>query len=97
MEPAIRQFIKKYPKLKGYRFNGIDSNERVANLANLEKNFKESEVVSPKTLIEKRIIRRIKGRVPKVKILGTGELKKKLVFEKCTFSKTAQKKLDNIK
>jgi len=44
-------------------------------------------------LIERGIIRKIKGRIPQVKILGKGELKKKLTIEDCQVSKAAKEKI----
>lgn len=90
--PVIRSLIKKYPKLRGYRTQRVEKNLVVVNLADLEKHFKESEVINPQALLKKGLIRRIKGRIPKVKILGQGELTKKLKIENCQFSKTAEKK-----
>jgi len=95
--PVIREFIKKYPKLKGYRFNPISDNKAVVNIGVLDKFFKQGSTVSPKTLLENKLIRRIKGRVPKVKILGKGELTKKLIFEGCEMSKSAKEKIENVK
>jgi len=97
MEPAIRQFIKKYPKLRGYRFNGNKGNLAVVNLADIENKFKKDEVVSPSSLLEKKLIRRIKGRIPQVKILAGGEMKSKFNFENCAFSKTAEEKIKKTK
>jgi len=94
MVPAIRELIKKYPKLRGYRTQKSNSNIAVVNLADISKKFKESEVVNPKTLLEKGLIRRIKGRVPKVKILAKGKLDKKIKIENCKFSKKAE---ENVK
>lgn len=89
-EPIIREFIKRYPKLRGYRSEKMPKNTAVINLQDIEKAFEDSEMVNPNTLVEKRLVRRIRGKVPVIKILGKGELKKKLVFEKCAFSKTAK-------
>lgn len=94
--PEIRDLIKKFPKLKGYRTNKQDE-VAVVNIGVVDKSFKEGETVSPLTLVEKRLVRRIKGKTPKVKILGNGEIKKKLKFEKCEFSKSAKEKIDNVK
>lgn len=92
--PVIRELIKKYPKLRGYRFKGRDKNLAIVNIGDLDKKFKESEVVNPKALLERKLIRRIKGKTPKVKILGRGELKKKLTIENCELSKSAKEKIE---
>ncbi len=92
-QPVVRELIKRYPKLRGYRQGTLDSYETKVNLALLEKNFKTGEKITPQALIKKRIIRKIKGRVPQVKILGKGELKKKLIIEGCAVSEGAREKL----
>jgi large subunit ribosomal protein L15 len=92
--PIIRQLIKRYPKLRGYKFKSKRAKPEVINLEILEKKFRDSEIVTPKVLLEKRLIRRIKGRVPQVKILSKGKLSKKLSFEKCQVSKQAKEKIE---
>lgn len=101
IRPAIRDFIEKIPKIKGvpssrYKKQGVKQVGivyRIVNLDILEKKFKDGEVVSPKTLLQKRLVRRIKGREPKVKILGKGELKKELKFEGVVMSKSVRSKV----
>jgi len=97
LRPEIRDFIKKIPKKRGYRFKAIKSKPEIINLRDLEKYFNEEDVVSPEILLEKGLISRIKGRVPEVKILGSGELKKKLKIEGCKMSKSAEKILGTKK
>ena len=92
-QPMIREVIKKYPKLKGYRQKVRRRIQVEINTAILEEKFKSGEEINPKVLIERRIIRKIKGRVPQVKILGKGELKKKLIVENCKVSKAAKEKI----
>ena len=90
MVPVIREIIKRYPKLKGYRREAMPFSLAVVNLDVLEEKYKEGDVVSPASLIEKGIVRMIRGKTPKVKILGDGKLSKKLVFENLNFSKSAK-------
>jgi len=94
--PVIRQTIKKYPKLRGYRFKGRPKSLVVVNLGSLDEKFDDSETVNPKSLLAKGLVRRIKGRTPQVKILGKGELTKKLVIEGCELSKTAKEKIEKV-
>ncbi len=61
----------------------------IVNLKQIEERFADGEVVSPTTLKEKNLI---KGRGP-VKILGDGNLTKKVTFEGVVFSKKAQEKI----
>ncbi len=92
--PVIRELIKRYPKLRGYRFKGQEKNLVVINIGVLEKRFENSEVITPKVLLNRKLIRRIKGKMPKVKILGKGELTKKLIIENCEVSKSAKEKIE---
>ncbi len=95
LKPIIREIIKKYPKLRGYKFKA-KKEFAIVNLDTLERKFNEGEKVTPEILVEKRIIRKIGGKVPKVKILGRGELKKKLEFERCLCSKKAREKIEKV-
>lgn len=90
MEPIIRVIVKKYPKLRGYSFKAKKNSVCVINIGLINEKFEDGATVNPQFLIEKRIVRRIEGRIPKIKILGKGELKKKLIFENCLFSKKAR-------
>ena len=94
MEPIVRALIKRYPKLRGYRSFSIKKDFAVVNLEVLEKNTKDGETINPENLVVKGIIRNIKGRTPKVKILGTGKITKKLVIENCKTSKTAKEAIE---
>lgn len=94
MKPSIREIIKKYPKLRGYKFKKFFSGSAIVNLETLEKDFDSKETVNPQILLEKGLIRRIKGKMPKVKILGNGEIKKALIIENCAVSKQAKEKVE---
>lgn len=96
---AILDFIGKIPKLRGvkasrYKKQGVKQYKiiyEVVNLDVLDKNFKDGEVVSAQALLEKKLVRRINGRTPNIKILGRGELTKKLVFTGVKMSKKVKK------
>lgn len=94
MEPIIRSLIKRYPKLKGYRSFAISKNLVVVNIGVLEKNSKEGDVINPENLLKNGIVSNIKGKTPKVKILGTGKLTKKIIVENCKVSKTAKEAIE---
>ena len=96
MVPMIREIIKRYPKLRGYRYSGQAKNLVVLDLSVLEKNFETGQVVSPESLRKLEIIRNIKGRVPGIKILGSGELKKSLNIERCKVSKSAKQIIEKL-
>lgn len=94
LQPSIREIIKRYPKLKGYRFKSKGRFTVAINLAVLEKKFADGEKVTPQILLKKQIIGKIKGRMPEVKILGKGELTKKFIIEGCLVSKGAREKIE---
>jgi large subunit ribosomal protein L15 len=100
MRPEMREIIKKLPKLRGHGKNRADSvnAERVLptviNVAALEATFKAGDAVSPKTLVASGLIKTRRGKAPAVKLLGTGELKKKLTVTDCTVSKAAKEKIE---
>ena len=91
--PAEREILKKIPKLRGYKFKSFREQPFVVNLEDIENKFSNGDTVSPQTLLKARLVRRSRGRLPRVKILGRGELKKKLIFKDVLFSKNAQEKL----
>lgn len=94
MVPIIRELIKRYPKLKGYRSFAMTDFSAVVNLKTLEKLSKPGDIISPENLIKSGIVSKIKGKAPEVKILGSGELTKKLIFENCKVSESARKAIE---
>jgi len=94
-KPIIRDLIKRYPKLRGYKFRlGKKPEVEIVNLNVLEKKFKENETICPASLVERKIIDKTGGKMPKVKILGKGKITKKLVIENCFLSKKAKEKIE---
>lgn len=89
--PEERDTLKKIPKLRGYKFRPYRSRPAIVNLKDLAV-FGEGATISPEALREAGLIRRVKGRTPQVKILGTGELKSKFVFKDVLFSVAAAEK-----
>ncbi|QGJ71260.1 LSU ribosomal protein L15P [Planctomycetales bacterium 10988] len=64
---------------------------KAINLSLLEDRFEAGEVVSVETLREKGVV---KGRFDLLKVLGEGELTKKLTVKAHRFSKSAQEKIE---
>jgi len=64
----------------------------VINLSDLNI-FSNGDVITPELLLERGVVESIKRGV---KVLGDGELTKKLTFERMMFSESAQKKLDIV-
>ncbi|MEK7537130.1 MAG: 50S ribosomal protein L15 [Patescibacteria group bacterium] len=65
----------------------------IVNLRDLERNFSEGEMVSPETLMEKRLVKKVKHGV---KILGKGELRKKLIFKGIKMSKSVKERIARV-
>ncbi len=94
LQPIIRQLIKRYPKKRGYRFKGFKPKPEVVNVGLLEKKFPEKAKINPEILLKNHLVRRIEGKVPKVKILGKGKITKALIIENCSLSKKAEEKIE---
>lgn len=98
--PEMRDIIKRIPKLRGHGKNRARTvnNERIlatpVNLKIIEAVFAAGDTVSPATLMAKGIISTKKGKVPQVKILGTGEITKKITLSGCVFSASVKTKIE---
>jgi large subunit ribosomal protein L15 len=84
IRPEFRDMIAKIPKLRGHgkhRAEGVIGNRQkaaVVDIGSVEKVFSSGESVTLTTLVEKKLIRMRGGKMPLVKILGTGTVSKKL-------------------
>jgi large subunit ribosomal protein L15 len=97
LRPEMRDIIKKYPKLRGRGKNTNKSFEvksAPVNLSLIELHFKDGGVVTPEVLLSKKLISRFGGRIPKVKILGTGKVTAKVDVSGCLFSESAKKAIE---
>ncbi len=95
--PVIRELIKKHHKLRGYRNKSKLKNQKpkiIINLGKLENKFKAGEIVNPVSLIKRGLAFRIKGKIPEVKILARGEIRKRLIIKGCELSESAKKEID---
>lgn len=87
----MKDIIKKIPKMRGRGKNSNKSiNEKAVavNLKAIEASFAAGETVNATTLREKGVIKG--SRNATIKVLGTGELSKKLSFEGVIVSVSAQ-------
>lgn len=90
LRPELRDIIKKFPKHRGYNFKAFAVKPTPVNLAALELAFTAGDAVTPLILLSKKVVSKIGGRTPKVKILGTGKITKKVTVSGCLFSLTAK-------
>ena len=97
--PEMRDIIKKLPKLRGYgtnRAKTVNADKvlpTVINVSALEQ-LEAGTAVNPKSLVAMGLVNARRKKAPAVKILGTGELSKKLVVTDCVVSKTAKAKIE---
>ena len=85
--PEWRDFIKRMPKLRGYSFQSISgvNNPIIAiNLDLINAAFKDGATVKPSTLYRAGVMDQYKGKNQNVKILGNGDIKKKVIVVGCT-------------
>jgi len=95
LRPELRDIIKKLPKRRGYRFNIIPGSKvAVVNVGSLENVFSSGETVTREALVEKKLVRRVSGKIPAIKILGMGTLTTPLVIKSMTISVSAKEKIE---
>jgi large subunit ribosomal protein L15 len=91
--PQMRDIIKKIPKLRGYRFASPNKKAAPVNL-NALAIFAAGTTITPEALFEKKLVRKVGGVIPAIKILGTGNIAIKLSFVKCSVSDAARAKIE---
>lgn len=94
MKPLIRELLKRYPKVRGYRAQIKKSVVRIIRLDALERAYEAQGRVTPETLHERGLISLAKGRVPAVKVLATGSVSKPLNVQGCLVSAKAKEVIE---
>jgi|SRR3989344_1970204 len=95
--PEVREQLKKIPKLRGrgiHALRSIGDKPMVINLASLEAAFSSGDTISPTLLLERGVLNARKGALPKVKVLGDGELTKKFTLSGFLMSASAKEKVE---
>ena len=91
--PELRDFIKKVPKMRGRGKNSFKSFAEIAivvPLSALDKVFKDGDRVEPATLFAIGLIEKSEDRFPRIKILLSGEIKKKVIVSGVEVSRAAK-------
>lgn len=88
----FRMFMKM--PIRGFNNARFRTEYEAINLSQIDAMFENGDVVNAKTLAEKGYL---KGRGKLVKVLGNGELTKKVTIEADAFSETAKQKLQHAK
>ena len=78
--------------IRGFNNKNFATRYATINLSDLEKFFNDGDVVTPEVLKERKII---KKQLCGVKVLGDGELTKKLTVKANRFSSKAVTKIEN--
>ncbi len=94
IRPQLRDVIKKFPKLRGYKNKSFEVKPQPVNLALIEREFAAGDAVNPETLLAKKLVHRVGGKMPKIKILATGKLTRKVVVVGCLFSLAAKSSIE---
>lgn len=94
LPPIVRTMIKRYPKLRGYRFTPLSDKPTIVDLSLIEKKFDNGANIFLKDLMDKGIVKNYLGKPPIVKILAKGEVKKNLTINDCLFSLKAKEKIE---
>ncbi len=81
--------VRRLPK-RGFSNKKFQKPKEIVNISNLQNNFKSNDLINPEKLIEKNLIKSDKS---KIKILGNGEIKKKVKVSGCLFSASAKTKI----
>jgi len=96
IRPAIRDVIKKLPRRRGVTINkrgsfftSVRLSPVAVSLSAIEGKFESGGKVSPASLLEKKMIPKIHGRIPRVKILGNA-ISKKVSVSGCSVTKGAR-------
>ncbi|MBI1957368.1 MAG: 50S ribosomal protein L15 [Candidatus Niyogibacteria bacterium] len=94
IRPELRDIIKKIPKLRGYRAKIRPYRVAEVDIALLSKHFQDGETVTPEALAKRGLVRRISGKIPVVKLLGSGDVGRKLLVKNCQLSAPAKNAIE---
>lgn len=104
IRPQIWDYILKTPKLKGMNrksntspYDSSRKNKKpiiAINLHTIEKAFDSNQTVTPSSLIKQGVISSYKGKLPDVKILGNGDIKKSVKIKGIDVSSSAKEKIE---
>jgi large subunit ribosomal protein L15 len=96
--PELRDFIKRFPKLRGEGKSGGNKSfvpyAVPVLISTLEKNYKSGERVDPASLVKKGIVERTEGNFPRIKILSGGDITIKLTVSDVEVSASAKAALE---
>lgn len=100
VRPEFRDVLMRIPKQRGRGTNVFKSfreKSAIVSLADIDKMFSDGASVTPELLVEKGLVKKVEGSIPKIKILGDGEITKKISVSGCEMSENARAKIEKIK
>ncbi|OHB22306.1 MAG: hypothetical protein A2939_04575 [Parcubacteria group bacterium RIFCSPLOWO2_01_FULL_48_18] len=94
IRPAVRDFIIRLPKRRGFKNPPKSPKATVTSVGELNGSFNDGDAVTIKTLVARGLIDVKKpGRPVYVKILGDGTISKKLTIKGVSVSRQAKEKI----
>lgn len=101
IRPEIWDYITRLPKLQGPTQkqgrpmgNQNTGPVSVVNISDLSKKASSGDVVNVEFLLKNNFVRKYKGKTPRVKLLGGGEINKKITVEGLIVSASAKEKIE---
>jgi large subunit ribosomal protein L15 len=94
LRPALRDAIKKLPKLRGYKNKAFRTKPSIVNLAAINTVATDGQVLNPVVFAELGLVKLSGGRIPKVKVLAQGVIDKKVSISGCEFSQAVKTKVE---
>ncbi len=91
--PAMRDTIKKLPKLRGYAFKSPNIKPVAINLSEIENFITNGDIVTPTSLVERGLLDKVLGKTPRTKILGNS-ISKKVNLEGFLVSKASKEAVE---
>jgi large subunit ribosomal protein L15 len=95
--PELRDFIKRIPKLRGRGVNSMKSiadKVVVINLGDMETVFNKGGAVTATSFIEKKLVKKVGGKIPRIKVLSGGDFTQKIELSGVAVSAGAKVKIE---
>ncbi len=99
IRPEARDTIKKFPKMRGRGMNLNTSrfdDAQVVNIKRLDAVFNDGDIINKESLHAAKLVKKVGGKLPTVKILSVGETSKKFTIEDCLISESAKSKIEKV-
>jgi large subunit ribosomal protein L15 len=90
IKSQLREMILKFPKRRGVSFPSLQKKSLVLKLSDIVRVFPEGGVIDLNKLKKIDLIRKIKGEIHPIKILGAIPLSKKYIIKGCLSSETVK-------